>query len=303
MVLSTYEKQRIIFYHNNGLIPSQIQSALKVEDIYNTRQTVARFLKRFLQTGSICHKEGSGRPTKITKRVLELVEKKTREDDETTATQLHTLLISYGVSISLSTILRSRTLLGWTFRGSKYCQLIRDQNKKKRFAWAFEQLIEVLENGFEDVIWTDETTVQLETHRRHAYRKKGEQAVLKPRPKHPIKLHVWGGISKRGPTPRMIFKGTMDAEKYTSILQSCLVPFIHTTYPDSHRFMQDNDPKHTSRTALNFFQTHAINWWKTPPESPDMNPIENLWHELKEYIRREVKPTRQSELIVGIKRF
>lgn len=101
----------------------------------------------------------------------------------------------------------------------------------------------------------------------------------------------------------MIFKGTMDAEKYTSILQTCLVPFIHTTYPDSHRFMQDNDPKHTSRTALNFFQTHAINWWKTPPESPDMNPIENLWHELKENIRREVKPTRQSELIVGIKRF
>ena len=39
--------------------------------------------------------------------------------------------------------------------------------------------IENLNNGFEDVIWTDETTVQLETHRRHSYRKRGEQATLK----------------------------------------------------------------------------------------------------------------------------
>ena len=38
-------------------------------------------------------------------------------------------------------------------------------------------------------------------------------------------------------------------------------------------------------------------------ESPDLNPIENLWHELKEYIRREVKPTSKDELIDGIKKF
>ena len=41
----------------------------------------------------------------------------------------------------------------------------------------------------------------------------------------------------------------------------------------------------------------------TLPESPDMNPIENLWHELKEYVRREVKPKSKEELITGIKAF
>ena len=34
-----------------------------------------------------------------------------------------------------------------------------------------------------------------------------------------------------------------------------------------------------------------------------MNPIENLWHELKEFIRREVKPMNKSDLILGILRF
>jgi transposase len=42
---------------------------------------------------------------------------------------------------------------------------------------------------------------------------------------------------------------------------------------------------------------------ETSPESPDFNPIENLWHELKEYIRREVKPKTKAELIEGFKAF
>ena len=45
--------------------------------------------------------------------------------------------------------------------------------------------------------------------------------------------------------------------------------------------MQDNDPKHTSRAAQRFFSEKGSNWWRTAPESPDANPIENLWHEMK----------------------
>jgi hypothetical protein len=46
--------------------------------------------------------------------------------------------------------------------------------------------------------------------------------------------------------------------------------------------------------------------YEDPPESPDLNPIdpiENLWHELKEFIRREVKPHTKDELVRGIREF
>ena len=95
----------------------------------------------------------------------------------------------------------------------------------------------------------------------------------------------------------------MDAHSYVEILKQTLVPFLHEAMPNGHRFMQDNDPKHTSRTAQEFFDSESINWWKTPAESPDLNPIENVWHELKEYLRREIKPRTKQELVQGIQDF
>ena len=157
------------------------------------------------------------------------------EDDETTALQLQNVLRQGGNEISLRSILRGRKSLGWTFHGAAYCQIIRDVNKVKRMEWA------------NDVIWSDETTVQLETHKRYCCRKKGQKPKPKPRPKHPLKLHVWGGISWKGPTHVCIFEGCMDAELYVEIVDQCLIPFVHGAYPNGHRFMQDNDPKHTSR--------------------------------------------------------
>jgi len=61
--------------------------------------------------------------------------------------------------------------------------------------------------------------------------------------------------------------------------------------------LQDNDPKHASKCATNFLKNNKVEWWKTVAESPDLNPIKNFWYELKEYLRREVKPETKDELL------
>ena len=67
---------------------------------------------------------------------------------------------------------------------------------------------------FKDVVFTDECTVQLDHHGRLCFRKQQQPRALKQRPKHPAKVHVWGGISVHGATRIVIFTGNMNAIRY-----------------------------------------------------------------------------------------
>jgi transposase len=272
-----YARQRIRQLTNEDTSAAKIIEALRQEGITTCRQTVWRIQRHIEDHSTVEPLHKSGRPTKLSATVLQSIENSMQRDDETTGKELVTTLRGNGVSVSTTTVLKGRRLLGWTRRGTAYCQVIRAANRIKRLEWACENV----GASFENVIWSDETSVQMESHRRFHCYKKGLKPRYKPRPKHPVKVHVWAGISCRGATGVCIFDGIMDASMYTRILKTYLIPFIRDVYPTGHRFMQDNDPKHTSRRAQEFFEEHSINWWKTPPESPDANPIEDLWHELK----------------------
>ena len=104
----------------------------------------------------------------------------------------------------------------------------------------------------------------------------------------------------KGPAKLCTIEGIMVSLLYVNILETTFLLFLARNIPTSHRFMADNNPKHTSKK---FLKEKEVNWWRTPAESPDLNPIENLWHELKEYMQREVKPKNKEQLIRGIKAF
>ena len=118
--------------------------------------------------------------------------------------------------------------------------------------WCQEQLR--TKDEFTDVIFTDETTVQLEQHSRICFRKRRQPRLLKQRAKHPIKIHVWGGMSARGATKVIMFSGIMNAERLVVVLEAGLLPFIQEHFRDGHRLYQDNDPKHASQYIEDFLK-------------------------------------------------
>ena len=146
-----------------------------------------------------------------------------------------------------------------------------------------------------DVIFADECTVQLEQHGQICFCKRLQSRILEQREEHPIKMHIWGGISAKGATHLVMFTGIMNAVHLGAVYEAGVLPFIQERFPDGHSLYQDNDPKYSSKDIERFLEQQGVNWWYTPPESPDLIPSELVWGSLKQHLRNHSKPKNLEE--------
>jgi hypothetical protein len=77
-----------------------------------------------------------------------------------------------------------------------------------------------------------------------------------------------GGISKKGLTPLVLFKGIMRSPDFQHYMSLSVMPFIREKFPFQHRLFMDNDPKHTSGSTKEFLFSNGINHVETPAQSP-----------------------------------
>ena len=90
------------------------------------------------------------------------------------------------------------------------------------------------------------------------------------------------------------------------IIHPCVAVMIQSCMSDDislyQWLQQDNDPKHTSNLVLDYLESEDTNYWRTPSESPHLNPIEML-AEMKYFLRKNIKPLTQDQLVTRIKSF
>jgi hypothetical protein len=164
---------------------------------------------------------------------------------------------------------------------------------------------EVFQEGV--LINSDETKIELKTgNGRHWCRRaRGERALtvqtVQPREPHGlkgIKINLWSAIHPTGVSDLVLIEGNLTAVQYVEILGRALIPLYDHYENRRHAFLyfqQDNDPKHTSRLAKQWFKDNDITVFPWPAKSPDISPIENAWAQLKRKIRNHPHyPTIQS---------
>ena len=92
----------------------------------------------------------------------------------------------------------------------------------------------------------------------------------------------------------------MNAENYIELLRTNVIPELAAAGRPM-TFIQDNAPYHTANIVQAFMAQHDIETLDLPPQSLDMNPIENLWAIIK--ARRQKKfglPKSKNEIIEQI---
>ena len=91
----------------------------------------------------------------------------------------------------------------------------------------------------------------------------------------------------------------MDAALYVQIMKKELLDSIKYYELDQEEviFQQDNDPKHTSKLAMDALEELNLNVLEWPSQSPDLNPTEHHWgHVARELKRRTGLITNKDDL-------
>ncbi|KAG2468183.1 TC1A transposase, partial [Polypterus senegalus] len=297
--LSVDQRDRIVSRHKSGEDYRKISGALKVP--MRTVAPIIRKWKKFETTRTLPR---AGRPSKLSDQWRRALVREVTRNPMVTLLELQRSSVERGEPSRRTTVSAAIHQSGLYGRVARRKPLLSKRHMAARLEFAKRDLkdSQTMRNK---ILWSDKTKIKLfgVNVRRHVWRKPGtthHQANTIPTVKHGGgSIMLWGCFSAAGTGRLVRIKGKMTAAMYRDILdENLLQSALDLRLGRRFIFQEDNDPKHIAKICFprkEWLQDNSVNVLEWPSQSPDLNPIEHLWRDLKMAVHRHF-PSNLMEL-------
>jgi transposase len=269
-----------------------------IAEIYQIcEKTVYNIISKYNNTQSVTRKIGSGK--KLDDNIWNIIKTIIEKDNNLVLSEISAILSEkHNIKCSKSTVHEYLIKNNYVSKKPILKPILTEKNLNERENWA----IFYQNHQWDNVIWSDETAISIQPNTYSKIWLHKDTTVVKRIVKYPLKIHIWGCILKNNKLIIHIYDKTMNSDKYIEILKLKLLPLLNLYNEKNHNkliFQQDNAPCHTSLKLIKFFSENNVEVMFWPANSPDLNPIENVWNLLKKNIGK-ICVKNKEELINNI---
>ena len=275
--LSTREK--IIALHRwTNKSKKEISNIVKV-----SRMSVYRIIRKWDDSENLesRRKGRCGRKAKAGPEAMQMLIRESETHPRNSSSELRNYLASLGIEVSSSTVRKYLIKAGRMARRPIRKQLLTEKMKHKRLAWA-ETYKDWTKDTWRKVLFSDESHFLVQGQRSQYVRRTKNEEIKEAHTnqlvKNPEKRMFWGSFSYSGVGSLRPIKGTMNADSYMQIVKNNIHQDMDEAFPNSEGILQqDLAPCHRANKVKTLFSEMGIHLLDWPGNSPDLNPIENLW--------------------------
>ena len=137
----------------------------------------------------------------------------------------------------------------------------------------------------EKLVYIDESGIEMNAIKERGWSFKGRVLYAKKSGKYYQRTNIIAGLVNNKPIAPMVFNGTCDK----SLFESWVEQFLIKELKFGQVVIMDNDAFHKSEKTKQLIESVGCKLIFLPPYSPDLNPIEKFWANMKRWIRGKIE--------------